>query len=142
MVRAKVLTNTSDQSIGVQEGVKKARAILKERYDWEGKFEYIHHGTTTATNAILEGKGAKAGLIVTKGHKDVLAMRRSQIPGGLGAWINFVQPPPIVPLERTVEAAERITIGGEVFKELDEKVFRDSLADLKRQKPEAISVSL
>ena len=142
MVRAKVLTNTSDQSIGVQEGVKKARAILKERYDWEGKFEYIHHGTTTATNAILEGKGAKAGLIVTKGHKDVLAMRRSQIPGGLGAWINFVQPPPIVPLERTVEAAERITIGGEVFKELDEKVFRESLADLKRQKPEAISVSL
>jgi 5-oxoprolinase (ATP-hydrolysing) len=142
MVRAKVLTNTSDQSIGVQEGVKKARAILKEKYDWEGKFEYIHHGTTTATNAILEGKGAKAGLIVTKGHKDVLAMRRSQIPGGLGAWINFVQPPPIVPLERTVEAAERITIGGEVFKELDEKVFRESLADLKRQKPEAISVSL
>ncbi|KAF2729599.1 hypothetical protein EJ04DRAFT_580505 [Polyplosphaeria fusca] len=141
-VRAKVLTNTADQSIGVQEGVLKARKILKEQYGWDGKFEYIHHGTTTGTNAILEGKGAKAGLIVTKGHKDILTVRRSQIPGGLGAWINFVQPQPIVPLERTVEANARTTIGGDVFRELDEKEFRDSLADLKRQEPEAISVSL
>ncbi|KAF2263015.1 hypothetical protein CC78DRAFT_519086 [Lojkania enalia] len=141
-VRAKVLTDTSDQSIGVQEGVLKARKILKEQYGWNGKFEYIHHGTTTGTNAILEGKGAKTGLIVTAGHKDILSVRRSQIPGGLGAWINFVQPQPIVPLERTVEANERITIGGEVFRELDEKAFRESLADLKKQKPEAISVSL
>jgi 5-oxoprolinase (ATP-hydrolysing) len=141
-VRAKTLTNTSDQSIGVQEGVEKARKILKAQYNWEGKFEYIHHGTTTATNAILEGKGAKAGLIVTKGHKDILTVRRSQIPGGLGAWINFVQPAPIVPLERTVEASERITIGGDVFRELDEQEFRESLADLKRQQPEAIAVSL
>jgi 5-oxoprolinase (ATP-hydrolysing) len=115
---------------------------LKDKYNWEGKFEYIHHGTTTGTNAILEGKGAKAGLIVTAGHKDILTVRRSQIPGGLGAWINFVQPPPIVPLERTVEAKERVTIGGDVFKELDEKAFRESLADLKRQQPEAIAVSL
>lgn len=126
----------------MQEGVEKARKILKEEYNWEGKFEYIHHGTTTGTNAILEGKGAKAGLIVTAGHKDILTVRRSQIPGGLGAWINFVQPQPIVPLERTVEATERVTIGGEVFKELNEKAFRESLTDLKRQEPEAISVSL
>lgn len=120
----------------------KARKILKEKYGWDGKFEYIHHGTTTGTNAILESKGAKAGLIVTAGHKDILTVRRSQIPGGLGAWINYVQPEPIVPLERTVEAKERVTIGGDVFRELDEQQFRDSLADLKRQKPEAISVSL
>lgn len=90
----------------------------------------------------MEAKGAKTGLIVTAGHKDILTVRRSQIPGGLGAWINYVQPEPIVPLERTVEAIERIQINGEIFKPLDEKVFRDSLADLKRQKPEAIAVSL
>jgi 5-oxoprolinase (ATP-hydrolysing) len=42
----------------------------------------------------------------------------------------------------TVEAAERITIEGDVFKPLDETVFRESLADLKRQKPEAIAISL
>ncbi|KAF2748554.1 hypothetical protein M011DRAFT_493847 [Sporormia fimetaria CBS 119925] len=142
MVRAKVPTNTSDQSIGVEDGIQKVREILREKYNWDGKFDYVHHGTTTGTNAILEGKGARTGLVVTKGHKDILTVRRSNIPGGLGAWINYEQPEPIVPLERTVEAAERITIQGDVFRELDEKEFRESLADLKRQKPEAISVSL
>ncbi|XPT04579.1 5-oxoprolinase (ATP-hydrolyzing) [Ascochyta lentis] len=141
-VRAKVPTNTSDQSIGVQEGVEQVRRILQDKYSWSGKFEYIHHGTTTGTNAVLEGKGAKAGLIVTKGHKDILTVRRSQIPGGLGAWINYVQPEPLVPLERTVEAKERIQIDGEVFHELDEEHFRESLQDLKRQEPQAIAVSL
>jgi 5-oxoprolinase (ATP-hydrolysing) len=141
-VRAKVPTNSSDQSIGVQEGVVEARRILKEKYGWDGKFEYIHHGTTTGTNAVLENKGAKCGLIVTKGHKDILTVRRSQIPGGLGAWINYVQPEPLVPLERTVEVKERIKIDGEVFYELDEVEFRNGLQDLKRQQPQAIAVSL
>jgi 5-oxoprolinase (ATP-hydrolysing) len=118
------------------------RRILQDKFSWNGKFEYIHHGTTTGTNAVLEGKGAKAGLIVTKGHKDILTVRRSQIPGGLGAWINYVQPEPLVPLERTVEAKERIQINGEIFHELDEVDFRESLQDLKRQQPQAIAVSL
>jgi 5-oxoprolinase (ATP-hydrolysing) len=118
------------------------RHILQDKYSWSGKFEYIHHGTTTGTNAVLEGKGARAGLIVTKGHKDILTVRRSQISGGLGAWINYVQPEPLVPLERTVEAKERIQINGQVFHELDEADFRDSLQDLKRQQPQSIAVSL
>ncbi|KAK7509907.1 Hydantoinase/oxoprolinase-domain-containing protein [Phyllosticta citriasiana] len=141
-VRAKVPTNIVDQSVAVKEGVDQVRALLKEQYVWDGKFEYIHHGTTTATNAILEGEGAKTGLIVTSGHKDILSFRRSQIPGGLGAWINWQQPAPVVPLEITVEAPERISIQGEVVRPLNEKEFRKSLQDLKRQKPEAISVSL
>jgi len=71
-----------------------------------------------------------------------LTETRSQIDGGLGAWINFDPPQPIVPLERTVEASERVSITGEVVRALDKDAFRASLADLKRQKPEAISVSL
>jgi 5-oxoprolinase (ATP-hydrolysing) len=118
------------------------RKILKEKYNWDDKFDYVHHGTTTGTNAVLENKGAKCGLIVTKGHKDILTVRRSQIPGGLGAWINYVQPEPLVPLERTVEVKERIKIDGEVHYELDEKAFREDLQDLKRQQPQAIAVSL
>lgn len=126
----------------MQEGILQARKILKDKYGWDGKFEYIHHGTTTGTNAVLEGKGAKTGLVVTKGHKDILTVRRSQIPGGLGAWINYEQPAPLVPLERTVEARERIQINGGVFHELDEDELRESLQDLKRQRPQAIAVSL
>lgn len=141
-VRAKVPTNVTDQSIAVKEGVDQVRKLLKESHGWDGKFDYVHHGTTTATNAILEGKGVKTGLIVTSGHKDVLSMRRSQIPGGLGAWMNWQQPTPIVPLERTVEAPERVSIQGEVVRPLDTEAFRASLQDLKHQKPEAIAVSL
>ncbi|EOD44447.1 putative hydantoinase oxoprolinase protein [Neofusicoccum parvum UCRNP2] len=141
-VRAKVPTNVTDQSIAVKEGVDQVRKLLKESHGWDGKFDYIHHGTTTATNAILEGKGVKTGLIVTQGHKDVLSMRRSQIPGGLGAWINWQQPTPIVPLERTVEAPERVSIQGDIVRPLDREAFRASLKELKREKPEAISVSL
>lgn len=103
---------------------------------------YIHHGTTVGTNAILEGKGAKAGLIVTSGHRDVLNFRRSQIPGGLGGWISWLQPEPIVPLERTVDAPERTSITGEILRPVDVEAFRESLGDLKRQRPEAIAVSL
>jgi 5-oxoprolinase (ATP-hydrolysing) len=53
-----------------------------------------------------------------------------------------VQPEPLVPLERTVEIKERIKIDGDVFYELDEAAFREDLKDLKRQKPQAIAVSL
>ncbi|ENI10484.1 hypothetical protein COCC4DRAFT_156204 [Bipolaris maydis ATCC 48331] len=141
-IRTKVPTDTQDQSIGVQKGVLQVREILKEKYNWQGKFQYIHHGTTTATNAVLEAKGAKCGLVVTKGHKDILAVRRSHIPGGLGAWMNYEQPEPLVPLERTVEAKERIKIDGSVYCELDEQLFRHDLQDLKQQEPEAIAVSL
>lgn len=141
-VRVKVPTDTSDQSVGVKNGIDQVRTTLRDEHGWNGKFDYIHHGTTTATNAVLEGKGAKCGLVVTKGHKDILTVRRSHIPGGLGAWINYRQPEPLVPLEMTIEAKERITIEGETFHELDEQTLRADLKDLKRQKPKAIAVSL
>lgn len=95
-----------------------------------------------ATNAILESKGVKAGLIVTAGFKEVLTNRRSQIPGGLGGWISFVTPEPVVPLERTVQCTGRISATGEIAIPLDEAALRRDLADLKRQNPEAITISL
>ncbi|KAH6721129.1 Hydantoinase/oxoprolinase-domain-containing protein [Leptodontidium sp. MPI-SDFR-AT-0119] len=124
-VRTKVPSTSHDQSIGVKNGILKAREELKSLYGWDGQFESIHHGTTVGTNAVLEGKGARTALVVTSGHKDVLSVRRSQIPGGLGAWINFVPPPPIVPLESTAQSK-----------------LREDLAHLKKQKPEAVTISL
>jgi len=94
------------------------------------------------TNAILEGKGARTALIVTAGHKDVLSVRRSQIPGGLGAWINFVPPPPIVPLESTVQCHGMMSAEGKIVTEIDEAALRKDLIHLKRQKPEAVTISL
>ena len=141
-IRAKVPTTPKDQSIGIKNGIDKAKAICKQKYGWSGSFEFIHHGTTTATNAILEGKGATTGLIVTAGHKDILAIRRSQIPGHLGAWLMYNPPEPVVPLERTVQCQERMSVNGETVREVDVDALRKDLADLKRQKPAAIAISL
>ncbi|KAJ6044737.1 uncharacterized protein N7446_002931 [Penicillium canescens] len=141
-VRAKVPTTTPDQSIGIQNGISKAREILKNTFDWSGTFQFIHHGTTTATNAVLEGKGARTALVVTAGHKDILALRRSQIPGGLGAWLHWTPPEPIVPLERVVQCKERMSVQGETVLAVDIEDLRMSLRELALQKPEAVAVSL
>ena len=141
-VRAKVPT-TSNQAEGIKNGIDKAKAICKQKYDWSGgSFSFIHHGTTTATNAVLEGKGAVTGLIVTAGHKDILSIRRSQIPGHLGAWLMYNPPEPVVALERTVQCQERMSVNGDTVREVDVEALKNDLADLKRQKPAAVAVSL
>lgn len=140
--RAKVPTTIPDQSIGIQNGIAKVRQILKQQVGWSGPFQFIHHGTTTATNAVLEGKGARTALVVTAGHKDILALRRSQIPGGLGAWLHFTPPEPIVPLERVVQCHERMSVHGEPVTSVDEESLRQSLRELAHQKPEAVAISL
>ena len=52
------------------------------------------HGTTVATNAVLEGKGARVGLITTMGFKQILHLARSQTPGPLAGWIIMMKPDP------------------------------------------------
>ncbi|KAF7540892.1 hypothetical protein G7054_g994 [Neopestalotiopsis clavispora] len=141
-VRAKTPSTPQDQSVGVKDGITKVRKLLKSKYDWDGEFSFIHHGSTVATNAILESKGVKAGLIVTAGFKEVLTNRRCQIPGGLGGWISYIPPEPVVPLERTVQCTGRIDPSGRVVIPFDEDALRRDLADLKRQQPEAITISL
>ncbi|KAF3012402.1 hypothetical protein E8E14_010068 [Neopestalotiopsis sp. 37M] len=141
-VRAKTPSTPQDQSVGVKDGITKVRKLLKSKYDWDGEFSFIHHGSTVATNAILESKGVKAGLIVTAGFKEVLTNRRCQIPGGLGGWISYIPPEPVVPLERTVQCTGRIDPSGRVVIPFDEEALRRDLADLKRQAPEAITISL
>ncbi len=57
----------------------------------------FNYGTTVATNAILEQKGAKVALVVTEGYRDILQTRRSQVPGGLASWIIWPKPEPLAP---------------------------------------------
>ncbi|KAB8272849.1 Hydantoinase/oxoprolinase-domain-containing protein [Aspergillus minisclerotigenes] len=142
IARAKVPTTVEDQSIGIKNGIQKVRQQLKDRYSWDGKFQFIHHGTTTATNAVLEGKGARTGLIVTAGHKDILAVRRSQIPGGLGAWLHYTPPEPIVPLERVLQCQERMSVNGDSVIAVNKDALRAELKAWGKDRPEAVAVSL
>lgn len=100
------------------------------------------HGTTVATNAVLEGKGARVGLIVTEGYRHVLQIARSLVPGGLAAWIVWPKPEPLAKLEDTVEIKGRMNARGEEIRPLDEADIREQIAVLKSRNVQAITVSL
>ncbi|MCK9910372.1 hydantoinase/oxoprolinase family protein, partial [Microbacteriaceae bacterium K1510] len=93
----------------------------------------IIHGTTVATNAVLEGKGAKVGLITTAGFEQILHVARSWTPTPISAWIGFIKPEPLADLACTRGAKERITAAGEVHLELDEEHIRQQIAYLYNQ---------
>jgi N-methylhydantoinase A len=103
---------------------------------------HVMHGTTVATNTVLEGKGARVGLVTTKGYRHVLQMARSFVPGGLGGWVTYNKRPLMAPLELTIEADERMDAQGVVVKPLDEANLRKNLERLKEKKIEALTVCL
>src|SRR5262245_45326035 len=82
--RAKTPSTPADQSAGVRNGVEKACAEAGIALREVGQ---VLHGSTVATNAILEGKGAVVGLVTTRGFRQVLQIARSYVPGGLAGWI-------------------------------------------------------
>ncbi len=137
--RAKTSSTPADQSIGVLSGVD--QVCVQAGID-RGAVGSVLHGTTVATNAILEGKGAKVGLVTTKGFRQVLQIARSFVPGGLAGWIIWPKPEPLAALENTVELPERMASDGSVVTELDEVAARAALASLRDNGIEALAISL
>lgn len=124
---AKVPSTPEDSSLGVLNGISR---ICDESGVDPAQISRVMHGTTVATNAVLTGRGAKVGLITTKGYKYVLQVARSFCPGGLGGWVSFVKKPLLAPLELTIEADERVGADGNVLKSLDEDALRSELKSL------------
>ncbi len=137
--RAKVPSTPADPSIGVLNGISK---VCSDAGVDPRNIAQVMHGTTVATNAILEGKGAKIGLVTTKGYKQVLQIGRSFVPGGLAAFIVWNMPDPLAPLDMTIEVPERVGARGEVVEKLDEKAVREGLQQLKSMGIEALTISL
>lgn len=135
---AKVPSTPDDSSVGVLNGV--SRICEASGVDPQ-KINQVMHGTTVATNAVLTGKGAKVGLITTKGFRQVLQVARSFCPGGLGGWVSYVKAPLLAPLELTIEADERLAADGEVVNALDEDALRTDLEALAaRNEVEALTI--
>ncbi|GIH27813.1 5-oxoprolinase [Acrocarpospora phusangensis] len=137
--RAKTSSTPHDQSVGVLTGIGKVCAAASTSLESIGQ---VMHGTTVATNAILEGKGAKVGLVTTAGFRQVLQIARSFVPGGLAGWIIWPKPEPLAALEHTVEAIERIGADGEIVTPLDEDDIRVKLRGLRADGIQALAVSL
>lgn len=125
---AKVPSTPEDSSVGVLNGIAR---ICEESGIDPKQINRVMHGTTVATNAVLTGKGAKVGLVTTKGYKHVLQVARSFCPGGLGGWVSYVKKPLLAPLELTIEANERMGSDGNAVGELDKQALRDDLKKLK-----------
>ncbi|MGD2128615.1 MAG: hydantoinase/oxoprolinase family protein [Lysobacterales bacterium] len=125
---AKVPSTPEDSSIGVLDGVER---ICSESSVDPKQVNRVMHGTTVATNAVLTARGARVGLVTTKGYKHTLQVARSFCPGGLGGWVSYVKKPLLAPLELTIEADERVAADGGVVRELDEAALRRDLQKLR-----------
>ncbi|MCY7366308.1 MAG: hydantoinase/oxoprolinase family protein [Frankiaceae bacterium] len=137
--RAKTPSTPQDQSVGVLKGIEKVcgEAGIELR-----QIAQVLHGTTIATNAILEGKGARVGLVTTDGFRQVLQIARSYVPGGLAGWIIWPKPEPLADLQDTVEVIGRMGADGSEVTPLDEDGARAALRRLKGRGIEALTVSL
>ena len=134
--RAKVPSTPTDQSLGVLAGIEKICAIANIP---PSQIFELMHGTTVATNAVLEGKGATVGLVTTEGYRQVLQIARSFVPGGLAGWIVWPKPEPLAALENTFEVKERIGARGEVVRPLDERSVEEALRKLASRRVEAVT---
>ena len=104
---------------------------------------FLCHGTTVATNALLEGKGAKTALLVTEGFRGVYEVGEQARPYGAAIFdVMYDKPPMLVPRSLTGEVSERVDFRGEVLRPLDEKALRTTLRALARQQPASIAVCL
>ena len=125
---AKVPSTPEDSSVGVLNGIER---ICEQSGIDPTAVRKVMHGTTVATNAVLTRKGAKVGLVTTRGYRQVLQVARSFCPGGLGGWVSYVKAPLMAPLELTIEADERLDASGKVIKPLDEKQLEADLTALR-----------
>jgi N-methylhydantoinase A len=127
---AKVPTTLDNQAFGVLAAVDAAGADLRE-------VGAVVHGTTTTTNALLERKIARAGLVTTRGFRDVLELGRRTRPQPYGLIGSFE---PLIPRELRLEVSERIDAEGEVVRPLDEAELRQVLARLMALGAEALVI--
>ena len=117
---AKVPTTADNQAFGVLAALEQTGVPLSE-------VGAIIHGTTTTTNALLERKFSTAGLITTRGFRDVLELGRRTRPQPYGLKGRFE---PLIPRERRLEVPERMDAEGEVVVPLDEDAVREAAEQL------------
>ncbi|MGH8056045.1 MAG: hydantoinase/oxoprolinase N-terminal domain-containing protein [Candidatus Entotheonellia bacterium] len=101
---AKVFSTPGDQSIGLMAGLAQTGVSPQD-------LMMLAHGTTVATNAVIERRGARCGLMTTRGFRDVIELRRRDRPSTYGLIGEFT---PLIPREHRLEVDERVLLRGRV----------------------------
>jgi N-methylhydantoinase A len=133
----KVLTTPTAPEVGVLSGV---RSILATSGVAESSIGLIIHGTTLATNAMIERKGARTALLTTEGFRDVIEMGNESRYDQYD--LNIMLPEPLVPRSLRLPVAERLDNTGRILKALDEDGVRALVPFLKHERIESIAVGL
>src|SRR6201992_3654961 len=138
-VFAKSLSTPQDQSIGVMAGLDElARRLRPSRADMLAQTQRLVHGTTVATNALLERKGARVALLTTEGHRDVIEMREGLKDNRYD--LRSPPPEPLVPRHFRLGVKERLKANGEVAIPLDDTSLGDAIAAIKRSGATSVAV--
>ena len=137
---AKVPTTPKDPTQGALNGL---RAILSRSNSAPEAIDFIGHGTTIATNLVIEGKGALTGLITSKGFRDILELRRGWRHDRADLYDLFFEAPRQLVLRRhRLEIAERVAHDGTIEHGIDAEEVANRTAELKANGVEAIAVCL
>ena len=136
---AKAPSTPRDQSVGVIDGLERlAQTLGTTLDDLLPLTERIVHGMTVATNALLERKGAKVGLLTTQGHRDVVEMREGLKPERYN--LRLARLDPLVPRYLRLGVRERIRADGRIETPLDEQSLDAAISVLKRAKVTSVAV--
>lgn len=126
----KIPSTRGDQSKGFAEGIGRIVSDFSE-------IATVVHGTTVGTNALLERKGAKTGIITTRGFRDVIEMRRRDRPTTWGLWGQYA---PVISREHRLEVSERVLADGTVREAVNDDEVRAQAETLKAAGCDAVCV--
>ena len=135
--RVKTPSTPADPSQAVLTGVKR---ICSEAGITVADLDNFMHGTTVATNAVLESKGARVGLLTTLGFKQILHLARSQTPGPLAGWLIMIKPDPPALLSDTAEIVERMDARGNTITAVDTAKAEASIRALVEDGVETLTI--
>jgi len=138
-VFAKSPSTPADQSIGVMAGLDElARRLRLSSAQLLGATDRIVHGTTVATNALLERKGAKVALLTTEGHRDVIEMREGLKEDRYD--LRTPPPEPLVPRELRFGVRERLNADGSIAIPLDDRSLSESIGAVGRAGATSVAI--
>ena len=138
----KASTTPSDPSIGLMNTLKKAaRYYGADIGEFLSQIEVLVHGTTLATNILINERGTKAGMITTKGFRDSIEMRRGIKPVDVSLYNLFISPNrPLIPRSRRIGVEERTLVDGSIMTPLNEQEVRNGVNKLQAQGVKSIAV--